>query len=50
VVGGQPDDGEIAMVLRRAAFRITGEMGGTDVWRTLIPGGVDDLAESIEAS
>ncbi|QYN39263.1 helix-turn-helix domain-containing protein [Pseudonocardia sp. DSM 110487] len=50
VVGGPPDDGEIATALRRAAFRITVEMGGTDVWRSLIPGGVDDLAESIQAS
>lgn len=49
-VGRQPDDMEIATALRRAAFRITAEMGGTEVWRSLIPGGADDVAESVEAS
>jgi len=49
-VGGQPDDAEIATALRRAAFRITAEMGGTEVWRSLMPGGTEDVAESVEAS
>ena len=50
VVGGQPDDAQIAAALRRAAFRITTEMGGADVWRSFIPGDVEDLARSVEAS
>lgn len=50
VVGGQPDDAAIATALRRAAFRITAEMGGTDVWRSLISGDINDVAQSVEAS
>jgi DNA-binding IclR family transcriptional regulator len=50
VVGGQPGDAAIATALRRAAFRITAEMGGTDVWRSLISGDIDDVAQSVEAS
>ncbi|TWF80589.1 DNA-binding IclR family transcriptional regulator [Pseudonocardia hierapolitana] len=50
VVGGPPDDAEIAAALRRAAFRITVEMGGAEVWRSLVPGGADDVADSVEAS
>jgi hypothetical protein len=30
--------------------RITAEMGGTEIWGSLIPGGVDDVAHSVEAS
>lgn len=50
VVGVEPDDTAIATALRRAAFRITVELGGTDVWRALMPGGIEDVAESVEAS
>jgi DNA-binding IclR family transcriptional regulator len=50
VVGGQPDDAAIATALRRAAYRVTAELGGTDIWRSLVPGDVDDLARSVEAS
>ena len=50
VVGVEPDDTAIATALRRAAFRITVELGGADVWRALVPGGIEDLAESVEAS
>lgn len=50
VVGVEPGDTDIATALRRAAFRITAELGGTDVWRALIPGDIDALARSVEAS
>jgi DNA-binding IclR family transcriptional regulator len=50
VVGVEPDDTEIAVALRRAAFRVTVELGGTEVWRSLVPGGEEDVAESVEAS
>lgn len=50
VVGGRPDDAGIATALRRAAFRVTAELGGSEVWRSLIPGGAADVAESVEAS
>lgn len=50
VVGVEPDDTEIAAALRSAAFRVTVELGGTEVWRALVPGGEADVAESVEAS
>jgi DNA-binding IclR family transcriptional regulator len=50
VVGVEPDDTEIATALRCAAFRVTVELGGTEVWRALVPGGQEDVAESVEAS
>lgn len=45
VVGGVSDDARTAAVLRRAAFRTTVDMGGTDLWRSLVPGGVDEVDE-----
>ena len=50
VVGVEPEAPEIATALRRTAFRITAEMGGTGVWRSLIPGDFDEIARSAEAS
>jgi len=53
VVGMPSDEKEVAAALRRAAFRITAEMGGTDMWRSQIPGGAEDAdgeAASQEAS
>jgi DNA-binding IclR family transcriptional regulator len=50
VVGIEPDDTEVAALLRRAAFRVTVELGGTEVWRALVPGGHEDVADAVEAS
>lgn len=50
VVGVEPEGPEITTALRRAAFRVTAEMGGTEVWRSLIPGDFDEVARSVEAS
>lgn len=50
VVGMEPDDTAVPAALRSAAFRITVELGGTDVWRSLVPGGTEDVVESPEAS
>ncbi|OZM80687.1 IclR family transcriptional regulator [Pseudonocardia sp. MH-G8] len=54
VVGTLPFDATTARELRRAAFRITSDMGGADVWRALIPADVDadadDVTHPVEAS
>jgi DNA-binding IclR family transcriptional regulator len=50
VVGMLTDDAEITAALRRAAFRITVDMGGTGRWRSLVPRDLDDDAHSLEAS
>jgi hypothetical protein len=46
VVGVLPADTATATALRRAAFGITEDMGGADVWRSLIPADVDDAARA----
>jgi DNA-binding IclR family transcriptional regulator len=42
VVGTPAGDTAIATALRRAAFAITAELGGTGVWRSVMPGGEND--------
>lgn len=44
VVGALSDDAATATALRRAAFRTTVDMGGADIWRSLVPAGADELA------
>jgi DNA-binding IclR family transcriptional regulator len=50
VVGAAPSDDKTATALRRAAFRITEEMGGADVWRSFISADLDDPTTAADAS
>jgi DNA-binding IclR family transcriptional regulator len=49
VVGVSPGDLDTATKLRRAAFAITAEMGGSDLWRSVVPAHVDDATRSVGA-